>query len=82
VAVFTGKKTHSWLLTSQRRYSPVEPGGRKMVHSVLSPARPLEKVVLLKENQDFDGRAVMMSIRVWRDHDGERKPCQVILQSC
>jgi len=53
-----------------------------MVHSVLSPARPLEKVVVLKENQDLDGRAVMMSIRIWRDHDGERKPCQLILHSC
>lgn len=53
-----------------------------MVHSAFSPARPLEKVVVLKENQDFGGRVVRMLIRVWRDHDGERKPCQLILHSC
>ncbi len=62
------------------RYSPVEPGGRKKVHSELSPATPFENVVVLKENHVLAGRETMMSIKVFRDHEGEMNPCQVILQ--
>lgn len=50
------------------------------MHSALSPARPFEKVVVLKANHARGGRVVMMSINVCRDQDGARKPCQLILQ--
>lgn len=62
------------------RYSPDEFGGRRIVHSALSPAKPLEKVVVLNENQALGGRAVTISTKVCRDHDGARKPCQLTLQ--
>ena len=44
------------------------------------PARPFEKVVVLSENHVLEGRTVMMSIKVCRDHEGATNPCQLILQ--
>lgn len=46
------------------RYSPSRFGGRRKVHSVLSPAMPFEKVVVLKENHVLEGRTVKRPIKV------------------
>ncbi len=74
---------HSCVFTSHRRYSPRDLGGRKTVHSLPSPVKPLEleKLDRLIENHDLGGRVRMTSARTMRAHDDDRKPCQLILHS-
>jgi len=75
------KRVHSLPFTSHIRYSPFESGGLSIEHSEFSPATPFGNVVVLKENQVREGRAVTTSMRSFCDQVGARNPVQLTLRT-